>query len=164
MTDTSKFELDLISPERGERYTIVDLIKKALDRANVAIVTTREKVYKTGYGDTDYLVKMVLLIDGSNWNDSIEGTIDMTVPAHTRLSGWFDGFDFGCGEAYDVPSPDCWTTQKDKLYIRGIASVKDLDQTFSLTGDDVIEFARMNSKLLESILCKSLISNFFYVE
>lgn len=167
MTKAEKlFEFQIISPTRGKMYQAKDLIKKALDRADVGIEVKIQPLYQSGYGDIDGVIRLTAKIGGSVWTESIEGEIDMVIPYHTRMSGVFDGLEWGCGESYGYGPKDLRLIYGESLKIELSASLRQGEETKSgrilIRGYcETMEFVAEHRSLIEEVISRGLFTKAF---
>lgn len=88
----------LHSQTRNQRYTPLDLIKKAEIRADVSWDILVEKHTLEGdlpwesitYGDYDATLHLQVKIGESLWTESLSGTIEAVLPVHVSYRGVFE--------------------------------------------------------------------------
>lgn len=123
ITGKSSMSLNLVSPTRGCRYTLAEVLKKGLVRASLTYRYYEiEALHECFYGSSD----ISLVVDGfgpseSRWTESANFIICGEIPLHTTEGGRIEiGYRCGCDKRHggQFPSeappdnPD-WDNYKD---------------------------------------------------
>jgi len=86
---------NIISPTTGEKYTLLNLIHKLVDRSNFIINKLEWQVMNTcAYQSHQALLHFEFETISPTWNNSLEGSIEGSLPIHFSQSGkqslgWF---------------------------------------------------------------------------
>ena len=96
-------EIRLISPTRGEKYTISDVLKKGIHRAELSCGKWKIHLLHTCfYGSKDYALEIEdFSCSESLWSNSVNFRIDGLIPVHATKDGKLSiGFGCGCDTSY----------------------------------------------------------------
>lgn len=109
MKKETKFKM-LVSPTRGENYTVQDALSKYFHRAYFDGEIEIIQVFDTMYGDKDYIVRISNLSPSDPiWNESINVIIDGDLLLHSSAGGKLS-LGWGCGKS--DRRTDCYTRHK----------------------------------------------------
>lgn len=115
----SQIKLGVYSHTRGVEYTLTDFLKKFVDRGSIGVkVFEVQQLFQTAYGDSDHVLKMEITLHDGTWCHGISGKLDCVIPVHISMSGKFDGFYWGCGDAYGKSAPDLDSMYGRSLYFQ----------------------------------------------
>lgn len=90
--------LNLVSPTRNENYTVLDVLKKGLDRAALICEGFEiELLHTCFYGSKDFALRVQNLESSQSlWSDSVNLRIEGMIPIHATKDGKLS-VGFGCG-------------------------------------------------------------------
>lgn len=91
-------KLNIISPTRGEKYTVADAVGKLLERRNFFVrrLEKHDGPYSQGYSDYDGFLLLDVETLPSQWGPSIETRVQAHIPFHVTNA---EAFQFP-GSAY----------------------------------------------------------------
>lgn len=158
----------LVSPTRGENYTITDALLKFEERASVLGECKIKKIVETMYGDKDYIVTLTDFAPSSPiWCDSIDVVVNGELLLHTTSNGKIElGWGCGMSDAVNVEFLDVktrekhikeWEKQGDS-YCGNITITGSINENIETISID--EISRAEVELLLQVIEKDMASRF----
>jgi len=81
-------KLSIISPTRGEKYTIDEVLQKGLDRSGLILEELEVIDWKITWNrDVDLALRLVFHVTPSCWGDSVNFKFDGVIPLHVTPKG-----------------------------------------------------------------------------
>jgi len=88
---------NIISPTRGELYTLVEILKKGFIRSEIVGEIDIRLLHQCFYGSKDFSVELFEFgASDSLWTESASFQINGLIPVHATNNGKLE-FGFGCG-------------------------------------------------------------------
>ena len=137
LDEKEKVMFNLVSPTRGEKYELVDLLDKFFDRAGFRADYATKIVGRGSYGDYDMEICLDAEVDESLWTDSIYGSVRGLIPVHMTGRGKMSlGFRSNWGESDEY--------KKQELELRVTAKLEEKIEVATITfrGEDGDELAQ----------------------
>jgi len=84
----NKEKLNLVSPSRGEKYTIDEILQKGLERAGLIVEEIEVIDHKITWNrDVDLALHIVFHVSESQWCDSVNFKFNGVIPLHITPKG-----------------------------------------------------------------------------
>ena len=99
---------EIISPTRGEKYTIAEILRKGIERRGVDwVAVDTNRVHTCFYGSKDITVHCdTVMSEKPLWTDSVDFIINGIVPLHQTKDGKMSvGFGCGCDKEHGGQFP-----------------------------------------------------------